>query len=209
MQYGICTGLIYTLLNKCVYIYATPPLRPHGQQKHSIIHGNACKCTILKLNIFSSPQQISDSVLLFWWRPKSWNMQTQISCTVLGWRFDPFQVSKLPSFMNPNTVKTNDDKAFLETLQVWCSFLEIPHGSQRCSLGQGILTWCFGTRSLIEKTMMTSWWDECVYFFLLGYLKARTSYTALNPKHGFSMRALCFVALTTTVSDTSLGCYRV
>ena len=85
-----------------IHIYATPPLRPHVQQKHSIIHGSDCKCTILKLNIFSSPQQISESVLLFWWRPKSWNMQTQISCTVLGWRFDPFQVSEIPSFMNSN-----------------------------------------------------------------------------------------------------------
>ena len=37
-----------------------------------------------------------------WWKPKSWNVQTQISCTVFGGDFDPFQVSKIPSFLNSN-----------------------------------------------------------------------------------------------------------
>ena len=47
-----------------IYIYISPPLRPHVQQKHSIIRGSDCKCTVLKLNMFSSPQQISDRVFL-------------------------------------------------------------------------------------------------------------------------------------------------
>ena len=37
-----------------------------------------------------------------WWKPKSWNVQTKISCTVFGGDFDPFQVSKIPSFLNSN-----------------------------------------------------------------------------------------------------------
>ena len=47
-----------------IYICYPPPLRPHVQQKHSIIHGSDCKCTILKLSISSSPQQIPDRVFL-------------------------------------------------------------------------------------------------------------------------------------------------
>ena len=64
------TCFINKYINKNIYIYIyiyicyPPPLRPHVQQKRSIIHGSDCTCTILKLNISSAPQQIPDRVFL-------------------------------------------------------------------------------------------------------------------------------------------------
>ena len=78
------------------------PKPPSQNPKPWTLLGGSWDLVSKVISTLSEVISIVTLIIALWWKPKSWNVQTQISCTVFGGDFDPFQVSKIPSFLNSN-----------------------------------------------------------------------------------------------------------